>query len=377
MDMSQLRNQIDEIDDKIVELFKERMEIVTGVAEYKKQNNMPIFHRGRERDIINRVTKQVPHEMAVYTKTLYNTLFEVSRAYQSKKINDTSDLAEKIKESLETTPKIIPQNAIVACQGTEGAYSEQAAEKLFSNPSVMYFNNFRGVFEAVNEGMCKYGVLPVENSIHGSVTEVIDLMSEYDFNIVHSVKIQINHVLLAKKGTKEIKEIFSHRQGIGQCEKYLKTLKGVKITPVENTAVAAKMVAESERDDVASISSPLCGELYGLQIVKSNIKDSDNNYTRFICISKDMEVYPGADRMTVMLKLKHEPGSLYNLISKFAAVGVNLTKIESRPICGLDFEFMFLLDMNISVYSDEIISLLTDLENTTDGFVFLGAYSEN
>ncbi len=377
MDMSQLRNQIDEIDDKIVELFKERMEIVTGVAEYKKQNNMPIFHRGRERDIINRVTKQVPHEMAVYTKTLYNTLFEVSRAYQSKKINDTSELAEKIKESLETTPKIIPQNAIVACQGTEGAYSEQAAEKLFSNPSVMYFNNFRGVFEAVNEGMCKYGVLPVENSIHGSVTEVIDLMSEYDFNIVHSVKIQINHVLLAKKGTKEIKEIFSHRQGIGQCEKYLKTLKGVKITPVENTAVAAKMVAESERDDVASISSPLCGELYGLQIVKSNIKDSDNNYTRFICISKDMEVYPGADRMTVMLKLKHEPGSLYNLISKFAAVGVNLTKIESRPICGLDFEFMFLLDMNISVYSDEIISLLTDLENTTDGFVFMGAYSEN
>ena len=137
------------------------------------------------------------------------------------------------------------------------------------------------------------------------------------------------------------------------------------------------MVAESDRDDVASISSELCAELYGLRVIKSGIADSDNNYTRFVVISKEPEIYPGADKITVMLRLKHEPGSLYRLISKFSAVGVNLTKIESRPICGLDFEFRFLLDMNASVYSEDFLNLITELENASEDFAFLGAYTEN
>jgi len=377
MDLGKIREEIDAIDDELIELFEKRMKTVTAVAEYKKANNMPVFHKGRERDIVRRLSAKVDPELAVYTKMLYNTLFDISRAYQCKKINDKSELAARIEQAIEETPKMIPADAVVACQGTEGAYSEAAAEKIFSNADIRYYKKFRDVFEAVKNGECRYGVLPIENSIHGSVTEVCDLLSEYSFSIVKSAKIQINHVLLAKKGTKQIKEIFSHSQAIGQCEHYLKSLDGVKVTVCENTAVAAKMVAESERDDVASISSDICAELYGLEIMNSNIKDSDNNYTRFICISKDMEIYPGADKITVLLKLKHKPGSLYNLISKFASIGVNLTKIESRPICGLDFEFMFLLDMNISIYSDGFLELITELENETAGFVFLGAYLES
>ena len=377
MDLSNIREQIDNIDNQLIALFAKRMETVAEVAEYKKQNNMPVFHSGREREILNRISLLVDDDMSVYARMLYNTLFDISRSYQTKRISGLSETAKRIADAIENTEKILPASATVACQGTEGAYSQAATEKLFSNPSVMYFNNFRGVFEAVKSGVCRYGVLPVENSIHGSVTEVVDLMAEYDFNIVKSTKTQINHVLLVKPGTKEIKEIFSHRQAIGQCEKYLKSLDGVKITVVKNTAVAAKMVAESNRDDVASISSAKCAEIYGLQIINSNIKDSDNNYTRFICISKNMEIYPGANKITVMVRLAHQPGRLYNLISKFAAVGVNLTKIESRPICGLDFEFRFLLDMNMSVYSEELLSLLTELENSTAGFTFLGAYTEN
>lgn len=376
MEIEKIRQEIDETDNEIIKLFEKRMKTVAKIAEYKKENKMPVFSRTREREIVNRLSLLVDDDMSVYTKMLYNTIFDISRSYQSKRINEMSEISKKIEDAVARTPKMLPSDATVACQGTEGAYSEMAAEKLFPNPSIMYFNNFRGVFEAVKHGMCRYGVLPVENSIHGSVTEVSDLMAEYDFNIVKAVKVQINHVLLAKKGTKTIKEIFSHRQALGQCEKFLKSLKDVKITVCENTAIAAKMVAESDRDDVASISSAICGELYGLQIINSNIKDSDNNYTRFICISKDMEIYPGADKITVMLKLQHQPGSLYNLISKFASVGVNLTKIESRPICGLDFEFMFLLDMNISVYSDEFLALITELENSSAGFVFMGAYTE-
>ena len=377
MNLENIREQIDEIDNQLIALFKQRMEAVTEVAKYKKENNLPVFSRKREREILNRISLLTGEDMAVYARTLYNTIFDISRSYETKKINDVSNTVKKIKHVIETTDKVLPSTATVACQGTEGAYSEEATGKLFANPSVMYFEKFKGVFEAVRQGVCRYGVLPIENSVHGSVSEVIDLMAEYDFNIVKSAKVQINHVLLAKSDTTEIKEIFSHRQAIGQCEKYLKSLEGVKITVVENTAVAAKMVAESDRRDVASISSPACADIYGLKIINSNIKDSDNNYTRFICISRDMEIYPGADKITVMLRLQHQPGSLYNLIAKFASVGVNLTKIESRPIAGLDFEFMFLLDMNVSVYSGEFMSLITELENSSSGFRFLGAYTEN
>ncbi len=377
MDLGNIREQIDEIDNQIIALFKKRMEAVTNVAIYKKENNLPVFSRKREREILNRISLLTGEEMAVYARTLYNTIFDISRSYETKKINDVSETVKKIEAVIESTGKMLPSAATVACQGTEGAYSEEATGKLFANPSVMYFDDFKGVFEAVKHGVCRYGVLPIENSVHGSVSEVIDLMAQYDFNIVRSAKVQINHVLLAKKGTKEIKEIFSHRQAIGQCERYLKSLEGVKVTVVQNTAVAARMVAESDRDDVASISSPACAEIYGLNIMNSNIKDSDNNYTRFICISKNMEIYPGADKITVMLKLQHQPGSLYNLIAKFASVGVNLTKIESRPIPGLDFEFMFLLDMNVSVYSEEFMALVADLESSSSDFRFLGAYTEH
>ena len=377
MNLEESRKRIDDIDDSLIKLFEERMEIVSDIAAYKKENDMPIFHRGRERDIINRLSSEINPEMRVHTKMLYNTIFEISRSYQSKKLVKMSKTAEKIKNSLEKELKLLPQSASVACQGTEGAYSQIAAERAFSNPSVMYFNNFRGVFEAIKQGMCSYGVLPVENSIHGSVSEVSDLMCEYGCFAVKGIRVQINHVLLAKKNTEEIHEIFSHSQALGQCEQFLKSLKNVKITVVENTAVAAKMVAESDRDDVASISSELCAELYGLRVIKSGIADSDNNYTRFVVISKEPEIYPGADKITVMLRLKHEPGSLYRLISKFSAVGVNLTKIESRPICGLDFEFRFLLDMNASVYSEDFLNLITELENASEDFAFLGAYTEN
>lgn len=377
MNLDESRRRIDDIDNSLIKLFEERMNIVKDIAAYKKQKNMPVFHRGRERDIINRLSLQISPEMRVYTKMLYNTIFEISRSYQSKMLEEMSKTAKKIKASLEKDLKLLPQNAIVACQGTEGAYSQIAAERVFSNPSVIYFNNFKGVFEAVKQGMCNYGVLPIENSIHGSVSEVSDLMCEYGFFEVKGVRVQINHVLLAKKNTKEIHEIFSHSQAIGQCERFLKDLKGVKITVVENTAVAAKMVAESERDDVASISSELCAELYGLNVIKSGIADSDNNYTRFAVISSKPEIYPGADKISVMLRLKHEPGSLYRIISKFSTVGVNLTKIESRPICGLDFEFRFLLDMNTSVYSEDFLNLITELENASEDFAFLGAYTEN
>ncbi|MDP4118640.1 MAG: chorismate mutase [Bacillota bacterium] len=374
MDLSQIRKEIDEIDESLVKLFEKRMQTVRKVAEYKAEKGMAVMNSKREREIINSLTGKVSPELVTYTKILYNTLFDVSRSYQCKEIYKTSPLAEKIKTALKSTPSQFPASAIVACQGTEGAYSQQACEKLFYNPTIIYFDTFRGVFDAVKNGMCQYGVLPIENSVHGSVTQVVDLMSRYDFSIVKSAKIQINHVLLAKEGAKEIKEVYSHEQALGQCDDYLKSA-GVKTKVCENTAVAARIVADSERNDIAAISSPLCSELYGLKILKEDIANSDNNYTRFICISKDMEIYPGADKISLITTVSHKPGALYELISKFAAVGINISKIESRPIPGKDFEFSFYLEMYVSVYSEELVSLVSEL-SASGNFTFLGSYTE-
>ena len=375
MELKEVRDEIDVIDNQLVELFEQRMNAVRKVAEYKIEHNLPIFNSKREREIVASLSGKVKPELSTYTKILYNTLFDVSRSYQAKAIFKTSAASEKINKALENTPKMFPASAVVACQGTEGAYSQQACEKLFYNPTIIYFDSFRSVFEAVKSGICKYGVLPIENSIQGSVTQVVDLMGEYDFSIVKSAKIQVSHALLAKKKNAEIKEVFSHPQAIGQCDNFLGKL-GAKVTVYDNTAAAARMVAESERDDIAAIASPKCAELYGLKIVKEGITNSDNNHTRFICISKDMEIYPGADRISLKLNVSHKPGALYELISKFAALGINLTKIESRPIPGKDFEFMFYFDMAVSVYSPELMSIISELSAENDSFVMLGAYSE-
>lgn len=377
LDLNEIRNKIDAIDDELIKLFEERMQTVNKVAEYKIQNNMQILNSKREREIVNRLSEKVSPELSVYSKILYNTIFDLSRSYQSKQIYKDSVTSEKIKNALESTDKMLPSSAVVACQGTEGSYSQRACEKIFYNPSISYFENFKDVFEAVKSGKCRYGVLPLENSVHGSVSKVIDLMREYEFSIVKSTKIQINHVLLAKPDATEIKEIYSHEQALGQCDKFLSSLKDVKIIPCKNTAIAAKTVSELDRSDAAAIASPLCAELYGLKIVSDDIKNNDNNYTRFICISKDTEIYPGADKMSFMITLSHKPGTLYSMISKFAAEGINLTKIESRPIPGRDFEFMFYIEMSISVYSENLASFVSDFERNSDSFKFLGCYTEN
>jgi chorismate mutase/prephenate dehydratase len=203
-------------------------------------------------------------------------------------------------------------------------------------------------------------------------------MSRYRFYIVRSIKLPISHTLLAAPGAKidDIKEVFSHEQAIRQCSNFLKTWKGVKITECANTAMAAMQAANSGRTDAAVISSRDCAELYGLQALSYNIQNTDNNYTRFICISKKLEIYQGVQKTSFMLTVKHKPGSLYNVLAKFNAHGINLNKLESRPISGQNFEFMFYFDIDTPFFSDELIQVLAELEQETDMFNYLGTYQE-
>ena len=378
MSLEKHRKRIDEIDEKLTQLFLERMEVSADIAAFKKENGLPIRDPGREREKLASIMEKASDEMQPYLRSLYLTLFEVGRAHQHRLSGTSSNLYERVEAAIAETPKILPDAPLVACQGVEGAYSQIACEKMFTAPSIMYFSNFESVFSAIDQGLCRYGVLPLENSTAGSVNAIYDLMMKYDFSIVRSARIKVDHCLLVNRGSSinDIKEIFSHEQAFAQCAGFIKSLGKVKITPCENTAGAAKMLYESGRKDAAALSSSSCAELYGLECLRSSVQDHGGNFTRFICISKKLEVYPGADKTSVMLILPHKPGSLYHALSSLYALGVNINKLESRPLPESDFEFMFYFDLSTSVYSESFKQMLVRLEESSKMLRYLGSYME-
>lgn len=376
--LTQLRDQIDGIDQKLVELFKQRMAVSREVAAYKQEHGLPTLDAGRERALLAKVGSLAGEDLADYTESVFRSIMAASRSYQKQCEGSGSPVYEGIRTALSTTPDLFPQRATVACQGIEGAYSQIACDSIFKSPTILYFDTFDHVFKAVESGMCQYGILPIENSTAGSVNATYDLMTRHNFSIVRSARLKVSHNLLAKHGTRreDIREVFSHEQAINQCANYLAGLKNVKVTVVENTAMAARMVAQSERTDVAAICSYSCVELYGLERLAADIQDRGNNYTRFICISKKLEIYPGADKTSLMVVLPHRPGSLYQILARFYALGLNLIKLESRPLPEREFEFMFYFDLETSVYSDEFIRMVDDLSSVCEEFQYLGSYSE-
>lgn len=376
-ELSEIRKELDALDDELISVYRKRMELSKEVGLNKAQTGKQINDSERENAIIYRLAGKVPEELKLYVKELYQTVFHTSKAYQSSFLTVKSETVDKLDEILKSEREVMPVSALVACQGVKGANSGTAARKLFPISDITYFKNFEGVFNAVEKGLCEYGVLPIENSTAGSVLEVYDLMKKYKFNIVKSVRVKIEHCLSAIKNTniKKVKTVYSHPQALSQCAEYLKKL-GVNTVAVENTAVAAKMVAEQSDGSIAALCSSDCADVYGLKILEKSVQDSASNYTRFICISKELKIYKGADRISVMTSLSHKPGALNDILSKFAAIGLNLTKIESRPIINSEFEFMFYFDFEGDIYDKEVRNLIAELENGSDKFAFLGSYKE-
>lgn len=378
MDLNDYRKQIDDIDRQLLALFGQRMEVAAAIAAYKKEHGLPVLDGKREREKLLDVAAKTPDDLKDYAVSLYSLLFELSRSHQTRMLGTNTALTEQIARAIENTPKLFPGSAAVACQGVEGAYSQLACDRLFKLPNVFYFSNFEAVFSAIEKGLCQYGVIPVENSTAGSVNAVYDLMMRHDFRIVRSLRLKVDHNLLANPGAKlsDIREICSHEQAIAQCSAFLQQHPEITVVRCENTAAAAKRVAQSGRKDVAALSSRSCAELYGLTCLASNIQDQGNNFTRFICISKNLEIYPGADRTSLMMVLPHRPGSLYKVLSRFYALGINLNKLESRPMPERNFEFMFYFDLDTSVYTPQFQQLMAELPSLCEEFSYLGSYSE-
>lgn len=378
MELAKIREQIDGIDSKLLSLLLERMSLSAQEAGYKSDNALAAIDRKREREILSGASK-VGEDMELYAHRFLSTVLELSKSYKQSVCISGSSVRTQAERGLAGAKTAFPQTGMIACQGVEGAYSQMAADKMFPRGNLVFFKTFEAVFDAVESGFCQFGVVPIENSSNGSVRETYDLLRTKKARIVRSQRMFIKHELLAKPGTtlEQITEIHSHPQALGQCSRFIKSL-GEKVTaiPCTNTAAASELAAATDKPGVAAIASHNCGKLYGLVPVAGDIQDSDNNYTRFICIAKEADVYPGADHISLIIACEHKPGALYEILAKLAALEVNLIKLESCPIVGHDFEFMFFLELQASVADARVLSMLESIERECDMFVYLGNYCE-
>lgn len=377
MDLQDMRKKIDTIDEQIVSLFKQRMNIVHDVAEYKRLNKLPVLHTQREEQVLNRVADLAGENLADSTRFLFTTIMDLSKIQQNNQLTDNSPIIAKIKKAL-TVKKQLPQSPLIACQGIDGAYSSIAAREMFPKGKLQFYQSFADIFRCVKDGECEVGVLPIENSTAGSVNSVYDLMKQYRFHVIRGLKLEVSHCLLAKQGVllEEITDIYSHEQAISQCADFLQANPNIRVHFYSNTAAAARFVSECGDRGVAAIASKDCADIYRLNIVLDEIKNAERNYTRFITISNDMILTEDADKMSVALTLPHEAGSLYKLIAQFAMLDLNLTKLESRPLPDTDFEFLFYFDFSGNAANEQIIKLLARLEQKCEYFEFLGNYHE-
>ncbi len=370
MNLDELRQEINQLDQEIIEAFSKRMDLCRQVAVYKKEHHLQIFQNAREEEIIKRVSDQAPEPLKAPTAHLFKNIMDISKHLQYREIME--------QEEPYTYNTFLPSSGCsVACQGTAGANAETAAKQIFGEDCTpVFYSSFADVFEAVQNGDTKYGIIPIQNSTAGSVVQAYDLMSKYNFYISKTTVVEITNCLAVKPGTglEDVREVFSHPQALMQCSEFI-AKQGLTPNSYGNTATAAKMVAESP-EPYAAICSENCAKLHGLEILRDHISDYVPNYTKFICISKDLLLPEDADSISVMLKLPHEEGTLYRLLSKFVICGLNLQKLESRPMRDGSFEVMFYLDFNGSIRDKHVGALLSELAEQLEYFKFLGNYSE-
>lgn len=371
--LGEIRTDIDRIDNEIIRLFKERMDCAKEVGIYKQANNISVLNQDRENEILDAVEAK-GGEYGSHARLLYSNIMELSRALQHNIVGSGKALKAVIANAESTLPS---DNIKVGYQGIKGANGHEATIRLFPNGSAVNYKTFADVFEAVDKGEITYGVLPVENSTAGSVSSVYDLILQHRFYIVGALDLPIDYCLAGLKQSElsDIEKVWSHPQSISQCANYI-ARNNFDSTPCSNTAIAARDTAIEKRLNVAAICSYKAADEYGLKILDNHIQDNDLNTTRFIVISKKLYIPENANKISLCFSLPHVTGSLYSLLCRFNSLGLNLTKIESRPIKDEGFEYLFYLDFSGNVHSENVIALLSQLSEEMPEFSFLGNYCE-
>lgn len=374
MELTDLRGEIDAIDEQLTALLLRRMDCSARVAAYKAAHGLPVFHPEREQQILERVQAR-GGEYGDACALVYAAILDASRGVQQQRLA----VGQALREQLAAARRERPDESTLrlVCQGCEGAYSHEAAQLLFPHSGRPRFvEQFADVFAAVAKGEADIGILPVENSSAGAVSEVYDLLMAHRFTIAGAVELPVRHCLLARPGIQEqeLTAVYSHPQALSQCADFI-AAHGLTAQPFSNTALAARMVADS-REPIAAIASEAAANLYGLKILEKNIQTVSKNVTRFIAISSVLYIPDDANKISLQFALPHRTGSLYHTLARFAMAELNLTKLESRPDRSGRFDYVFYLDFEGHLQRPGTKELLCSLSEDMAAFAFLGNYHE-
>ncbi|MFL8673766.1 prephenate dehydratase [Clostridioides sp. GD02377] len=391
-DLTRYRNEIDDIDKELIQLFEKRMNTVLEIAKHKMKNNTTIFQKDREEKVLSKAVDNLDNKgYSQETIQFFNSIMEISRGLQKRIMDD--DKEEKSECNLNSSNEkfdlsninkyktlkyeINKKNILVGFPGISGSFTEEALNKFFNKKiSKKQFKEFEDVFVALKNKEIDYGIIPIENSSTGAISETYDLLRKYGFYIVGEECIKIDQNLIGIKGTKleDIKEIYSHPQGIGQSSEFLKQNSNWKLIPFNNTATSAELVKRLQDKTKAAIASKKAANIYELEIISPCINDITNNYTRFVVISNQIHIDEESNKMSIVFSVEHEAGKLYKVLGYFAENNINMTKIESRPMKDASWRYFFYIDFECSIYNPKVYNLLELIEHNTAYFKFIGVY---
>ena len=377
IDLQECRKEIDVIDKEIMSLFEKRMKVCEDVAKYKIHTGKKVLDPKREKDKLKVLEEQAHGEFnTLGVQELFQQIMAISRKRQYQLLTSNGIEEKRDYEMVDALPL---KDVNVVFQGVEGAYSYAAMRAYFPDDINSYHvKTFRNAMEEVASGKADYAVLPIENSTEGIVTDIYDLLTEYQLYIVGEQGVKVEHVLLGLPGVGlgEIERVYSHPQALAQCKRYLEQHPSWKTVKTENTAGAAKKIHEEQRREQSAIASRAAGELYGLSVLAENICYNEKNVTRFIVVSAKPVYEKTAAKVSVCFELPHTSGTLYNMLSHFIYNGLNMTKIESRPIAGKTWEYRFFVDFEGNLEQPAVKNALRGLEAEANRMRVLGNYGQ-
>ena len=374
--LNELREEIDVIDERIVELYRRRMEITAEVAEYKIRNNRQVFDRERELAKLEKLSAMDDrpfHKRGICE--LFEQIMAISRKRQYQMMSENGGME---KPDFHEVDRLDDTGARIVFQGTEGAYAQLAMREYFGENAAnsYHVDTWRDAMEAIQNGEADYAVLPIENSSAGIVSENYDLLVEYDNCIVGEQIIKINHALLGlpQAQLSDIEEVYSHPQALMQCSRYLETQRSWQRCSLKNTAVAAQKVRDEGDVKKAAIASVLTAEIYGLNVLKEEIQNNRENATRFIIVAKDHIFTKNANKISITFEVEHKSGSLYHMLSHFIFNGINMDHIESRPVQSKNWEYRFFVDLEGNLNDPAVLNALCGLREEAISVKILGNY---
>lgn len=364
-----LRDKINDIDKNLVELFEYRMKTTNDVALLKRKHNIDVFDSNREATVIERTQSLLKNkDMRDEIKNFFQALMDISKKSQRKIIKPPKADCAQFSDKTDLN---------IGYLGIKGSFSHIAAEEVFkTQTNLKNYDTFEAIFEGMKKSEISYAILPAENTETGSITSVVDLLAKYGYFIVAEKLLPVSHSLLGLQGTtlSNIKKVYSHPEPLAQCRLFLSKHAEMQAYPSLSTAGAAITVSELGDKSVACIASKKAAAIYGLEVIRENIQNSDNNCTRFVVIAKSPYKSESCNKTSIIFMLEHKPGSLYNMLKVFSDDGVNVLKLESRPLPDKPFEYLFHLDFEGSIYDSNIAKTIEKVKEKSARYIYLGCY---